>query len=238
MTTLLTGKELKKTYLMGKTEVHALQGVNVNVETGEFIVFAGPSGSGKTTLLNLCGLIDTIDSGSLWFEGEDMSKASEKKLVHLRKNKIGFVFQNFNLTPVWTAYENVEFPLLLINTPANKRKEMVKKYLERVGIWDRRHHKPSQLSGGEQQRVAIARSLVKQPQLVIADEPTANLDSHNTGEIIKLMTELNHEEGITFLIASHDPIVIQAAAKVLHMRDGRMDGFHLDQTIHPNASSL
>ncbi|MDQ1352394.1 MAG: putative transport system ATP-binding protein [Acidobacteriota bacterium] len=224
MTDILNGKDLKKTYLMGKTEVQALRGIDVEVHRGEFVVFAGPSGSGKTTLLNLCGLIDTIDSGSLLFEGEDMSSTPERKLVEIRKNKIGFIFQNFNLAPVWSAYENVEFPLMLLKYPAAKRKELVKKYLERVGIWERRHHKPSQLSGGEQQRVAIARALVKQPRLVIADEPTANLDSHNTAEIIRLMNQLNSEEGLTFLIASHDPLVIQAAQRVMYMRDGKADG--------------
>ena len=228
MNSLLSGKDIKKTYLMGKTTVNALQGIDVNIEPGEFVVFAGPSGSGKTTLLNLCGLIDTIDSGELLFEGINMTQASERKLGDIRKNKIGFVFQNFNLTPVWSAYENVEFPLMLLNFPSSKRKELVKKYLTRVGIWDRRNHKPSQLSGGEQQRVAIARALVKQPQLVIADEPTANLDSHNTAEIIHLMNELNKEEGITFLIASHDPLVIQSAPRVIHIRDGRLDGHNIE----------
>ncbi len=224
MTDLLTGKNLEKTYLMGKTAVPALQGIDVEVKRGDFVVFAGPSGSGKTTLLNLCGLIDSIDSGSLYFEGEDMSTTPERKLVEIRKNKIGFIFQNFNLAPVWSAFENVEFPLLLLKYPSAKRKELVKKYLERVGIWERRHHKPSQLSGGEQQRVAIARALVKQPRLVIADEPTANLDSHNTREIIRLMNQLNREEGLSFLVASHDPLVIQAAPRVLYMRDGKADG--------------
>jgi putative ABC transport system ATP-binding protein len=144
--------------------------------------------------------------------------------VGIRKNKIGFIFQNFNLAPVWSAYENVEFPLILLKFPAARRKEMVEKYMTRVGIWDRRRHKPSQMSGGEQQRVAIARALVKQPRLVIADEPTANLDSHNTSEIIRLMNQLNREEGLTFLVASHDPLVIQSAARVVRMRDGKLEG--------------
>lgn len=223
MTTLIKGKELKKNYIMGKREVKALRGVNLDVQQGEFLVIAGPSGSGKTTLLNLFGLIDMPDSGNLIFEEQDLSKAKEKNLTKIRKQKIGFIFQNFNLVPVLSAYENIEFPLLILNYPAKQRKKLVKKYLDKVGLWDRKKHKPSQLSGGEQQRVAIARALVKQPHIVIADEPTANLDSDTTHQIIETMKKLNEEENITFIIASHDPIVINSGEKVVKIRDGKLD---------------
>jgi putative ABC transport system ATP-binding protein len=224
MADFLNGVGITKIYPLGKTEVPALRGVDVTVQQREFTVFAGPSGSGKTTLLNICGLIDSVSGGKLFFNGSAVTGLPDHKLVDIRRRSIGFVFQNFNLVPVQTAYENVEFPLLLLNVRSGQRREMVEKYLKRVGLWDRRRHKPAQLSGGEQQRVAIARALVKQPKLVIADEPTANLDSQNTRAIIELMDSLNREEGITFIVASHDPIVIQAAHRVLHMRDGLIDG--------------
>lgn len=224
MAVLLQGERIARIFPLGRTEVHALQEVDITIERGEFTVFAGPSGSGKTTLLNICGLIDTVTSGVLRFEDRDVSAIPARVLADIRKQKIGFVFQNFNLVPVMSAYENVEFPLLLLNLKAARRRELVQRYLTRVGLWERRHHKPAQLSGGEQQRVAVARALVKQPQLVIADEPTANLDSRNTDEIVQLMAGLNREENTTFVLASHDPIVIQAARRVVRMRDGRVDG--------------
>jgi len=224
MADFLNGVGITKIYPLGKTEVPALRGVDVAVQQGEFTVFAGPSGSGKTTLLNICGLIDGVSAGQLFFDGGAVAGLPDRQLVNIRRRSIGFVFQNFNLVPVQTAYENVEFPLLLLNTRSGQRREMVEKYLKRVGLWDRRRHKPAQLSGGEQQRVAIARALVKQPKLVIADEPSANLDSQNTRAIIELMDSLNREEGITFIVASHDPIVIGAAHRVVRMRDGLIDG--------------
>ncbi|MCX6558671.1 MAG: ABC transporter ATP-binding protein [Candidatus Aminicenantes bacterium] len=199
MADFLNGVGITKIYPLGKTEVPALRGVDVAVQQGEFTVFAGPSGSGKTTLLNICGLIDCVSTGQLFFDGTAVTGLPDRKLVELRRRSIGFVFQNFNL-------------------------EMVEKYLKRVGLWDRRRHKPAQLSGGEQQRVAIARALVKQPKLVIADEPSANLDSQNARAIVELMDSLNREDGITFIVASHDPIVIGAAHRVLYMRDGLIDG--------------
>ncbi len=228
MTDLLHGEGIRKDYSLGRTEVAALRGVDVAVSQGEFVAFAGPSGSGKTTLLNICGLIDCVSAGEFHFEGRTVSGLSDRKLVDIRRCSIGFVFQNFNLVPVQSAFENVEFPLLLLNVQPRQRRAMVEKYLRRVGLWERRRHKPAQLSGGEQQRVAIARALVKQPKLVIADEPSANLDSHNTRSIVELLDSLNREEGITFVVASHDPIVIGAAHRVVFMRDGRIDGHGLD----------
>jgi putative ABC transport system ATP-binding protein len=213
---------LKKNYLVGKILVKALQGIDLQVKSGEFLVLAGPSGSGKSTLLNLLGLIDSPNTGNLTFEDQDLSKTKENQLAKLRKKKIGFIFQNFNLVPVLNAYENVEFPLLLLNTRKKKKGKLIETYLGKVGLWERRGHKPSQLSGGEQQRVAIARALVKQPRLVIADEPTANLDSTTTHQVIKIMRELNRQEGITFIIASHDPIVIKKGRRVIHICDGKL----------------
>lgn len=222
MATLIEYRDIGKTYTLGKKELKVLQGVNLEVEKEEFLVIAGPSGSGKTTLLNLCGLIDSVDAGQLIFENRDVSHTPDRELVKIRKQKIGFIFQDFNLVPVLTVYENVEFPLLLLGFTARQRKALVKKYLEKVGLWDRNDHTPAQLSGGEQQRVAIARALVKQPILVIADEPTANLDSQHTRQIIGMMRDLNEEERITFVIASHDPIVIENGKRVINIRDGKL----------------
>lgn len=213
---------LRKNYLLGKTRVMALRGIDLQVEQTGFLVMAGPSGSGKSTLLNIFGLIDSPSQGSLMFANRNLSKTGESKLAKLRKKEIGFIFQNFHLVPVLNAYENVEFPLLLLNIRTKKRKTLIEKYLRKVGLWERRCHKPSQLSGGEQQRVAIARALAKQPRLVMADEPTANLDSVTTRQVIKIMRQLNEEEGITFIIASHDPILINNGKRVIHIRDGKL----------------
>jgi putative ABC transport system ATP-binding protein len=223
MDCILELRNVNKSYKMGSTGLQVLQNVNFRVENNDLLVIAGPSGSGKTTLLNLCGLIDRMDSGQLIFGEDDVSDVSDKLLTKIRKKKIGFVFQSFNLIPVLSAYENVEFPLLLLNFSTDERKKLVKKYLEKVGLWERRKHKPSQLSGGEQQRVAMARALVKQPALIIADEPTANLDSHNTYQIIELIKKLNQEEQMTFVIASHDPIVIENCLRVVKIRDGILE---------------
>jgi putative ABC transport system ATP-binding protein len=174
-------------------------------------------------LLNLLGLIDRPDAGELILEGQDLTQAPESRLTELRKERIGFIFQDFFLVPVMSAFENVEYPLLLLGHPARKRHERVEKYLTRVGLWERRHHKPRQLSGGEQQRVAIARALVKEPDLVIADEPTANLDSKTTHEITRILHDLSQEENTTFVVSSHDPIVIESCQQVLPMRDGRLE---------------
>jgi ABC-type antimicrobial peptide transport system, ATPase component len=223
MSLIVKAEKVKKSFRLGKTEVRALRGVDLEIAENEFTVIAGPSGSGKTTLLNLVGLIDGLSSGNLFFDGNMVGRLPERKLVDIRRRSIGFVFQNFNLVATQSAYENVEFPLLLMRVGAKKCREMVERYLKRVGLWERRRHKPAQLSGGEQQRVAIARALIKQPKLIIADEPSANLDSQNTREVMELMETLNREQGITFIVASHDPIVIKAARRVVQMRDGLID---------------
>lgn len=213
---------LKKNYWLGRTRVKALRGIDLRIKEGEFLVLAGPSGSGKSTLLNIIGLIDSPSSGSITFTSQEMSKIKESKRAKQRKKNIGFIFQNFHLVPVLNVYENVEFPLLLLHISVKKRKILIEKYLRKVGLWERRRHKPSQLSGGEQQRAAIARALVKQPRLVIADEPSANLDSDNTLQVLQTMRQLNREEGVTFIIASHDPIVMGAGKRVLRIRDGKL----------------
>jgi putative ABC transport system ATP-binding protein len=228
MDKLVKSKNVKRVFRQGKNEVHALRGIDLDIADGEFAILAGPSGSGKTTLLNIIGLIDALDEGSLVFEERDVSMLPERVLTDIRKRKVGFVFQNFNLVPVLSAYENVEYPLLLLKIPARERASRVKIMLERIGLWERKRHKPAQLSGGEQQRVAIARALIKQPLLVIADEPTANLDSQTTRQVIRLMRQLNEEDGVSFLIASHDPIVIEAGRRVIRMRDGQIDGHGLN----------
>jgi putative ABC transport system ATP-binding protein len=222
MDKLILCREIRRTFMLGKTEVNALRGISLDIADGEFAVLAGPSGSGKTTLLNLFGLIDAPDSGDLDFAGRSVAKLSAAVLTAIRRDRIGFIFQNFNLIPVLSAFENVEFPLLLLKMKTAERRSRVQEALTKVGLWERRRHKPAELSGGEQQRVAIARALVKKPALVIADEPTANLDSRTTHEIMNLMRALNETDGATFLIASHDPLVIDSSRRVIRLQDGRI----------------
>jgi putative ABC transport system ATP-binding protein len=221
---MLSCHGLSKSFEMGDTRVGAVRDVDLDLQPSQLVVIAGASGSGKTTLLNLIGLIDRPDSGSLALDGEELAGAPERHRTRIRRERIGFVFQDFNLVPVLTAAENVEYPLLLLGWPAARRRQRVAESLERVGLGHRCRHRPGRLSGGEQQRVAVARALVKQPRLVIADEPTANLDSTNTGGIISIMAELGASEGTTFLVASHDPVVIDQADRVVWMRDGEITG--------------
>ena len=213
---------LTKQYILGKTEVQALKNVTLSVEQGEFSAIAGPSGSGKTTLLNLIGCLDTPTAGSIKIGGEHVSGMNHKALADIRNRKIGFIFQTFNLIPVLTVYENVEFPLLLQELPVSERKEKIVRILDAVGIGKRASHKPEELSGGQQQRVAIARALVKSPQIVLADEPTANLDSDTGKRIIALMQRLNSEHGTTFIFSTHDNMVMAQANRVVKLQDGRI----------------
>ena len=215
--------DVYKNYPMGEVQVPALQGANLEITRGEFTVFAGPSGSGKTTLLNLVGLLDVPTTGRVEIEGQEVGKLSGPQLAALRARRIGFIFQSFNLIPVLTAYENVELALRLADDPpAAVRKERVTEALHNVGLGDYLNRRPTQLSGGQQQRVAIARALVKSPALVIADEPTANLDSKNGAAILELMATMNRERQITFLFSSHDPMVINHAHRVVHLQDGQI----------------
>jgi putative ABC transport system ATP-binding protein len=213
--------KVSKTYRLGKVSVTALGGVSLAVQAGEFLAVAGPSGSGKTTLLNLIGCLDTPTSGEITIDGEAIGRLTAGRRADLRARKLGFVFQTFNLIPVLTAWENVEYPLLL----QRGRRDVaarVRGALEQVGLADRARHRPPELSGGQQQRVAIARALVTEPALVLADEPTANLDSRTGHEIVELMRRLNRERGTTFVFSTHDPRIVAAADRVLEISDGML----------------
>ena len=211
-----------KTYQIGEVKTHALDGVSLSIAEGEFTALVGPSGSGKTTMLQLMGCLDRPNSGAVKINGQDVTKLSKNKRADLRREKIGFIFQFFALVPVLTAYENVELPLLLNNVKANERQERVMGLLEAVGLEDRAGHRPDQLSGGEQQRVAIARALASEPLLVLADEPTANLDTANGAQAMEIMQRLNQETGTAFIFATHDPRVMSYAQRVIELQDGRV----------------
>jgi putative ABC transport system ATP-binding protein len=216
-------RDVTKDYTLGKTVVSALRGVTLEVRPGDFISIAGPSGSGKTTLLNLIGCVDTATGGVVEVVGRDTAKLSERQLTDLRLNAIGFIFQSFNLVSVLNVFQNVEFPLLLQRRwSAQERRARVEALLEQVGLRDHMKHRPSELSGGQRQRVAIARALVTRPQLVLADEPTANLDSVTGQNIIDLMKDLNQQQGTTFIFSTHDPKVMSHANAVVRIADGRV----------------
>jgi putative ABC transport system ATP-binding protein len=216
-------EHVTRVFKTGKVETSALSGVSLSIESGEFTALVGPSGSGKTTLLQLIGCLDQPTSGHVYIMGKDVSKLNRNQRADVRRETIGFIFQFFALIPTLTAYENVEMPLLLSGENANKRRERVTELLESVDLGDRAHHKPDQLSGGEQQRVAIARALASHPALILADEPTANLDTPNGKLIMETMTRLNQETGTTFVFATHDPRVISYARRVITLRDGLVD---------------
>jgi len=214
-------KNVQKTYSLGKTEVQALKGINLQIEKGEFFVLAGPSGSGKSTLLNIIGCLDYPDEGEIWLEDMPVSEYTDAQLNRIRLKHIGFVFQSFNLIPVLNVYENIELPLLIRPDISQKeRYSRVQAMMEKVGLAGQKRQKPFELSGGQQQRVAIARALVTGPKIVLADEPTANLDSGTGMEVIELMHEINRREATTFIFSSHDPKVIQRASRVLYLEDG------------------
>lgn len=206
MDSLVRTDKLEKTYKLGRTEVPALKGLTLAIGEGEFTALSGPSGSGKTTLLNVLGLIDSPTVGRVFLEGIEIKYNGLSNLHRLRLDKLGFIFQTFNLIPVLTAYENVEYPLLLTKKSSSLRRQLVERVLKDVRIWEFRDHKPNELSGGQRQRVAIARALVNGPRIILADEPTANIDSMTAGEILDLMQTLNEEEKVTFLFATHDPL--------------------------------
>ena len=207
-------------FKIGEVETHALRGVNLSIENGEFTALVGPSGSGKTTLLQLIGLLDKPTSGEVLINGKDATRLNRNQRADLRKGTIGFIFQFFALIPTLTAYENVEMPLLLNGTKPAERKARVNEMLEAVGLVDRAHHRPDQLSGGQQQRVAVARALAIRPTVILADEPTANLDTENGKQVMDIMAKLNKETGTTFVFATHDPRVIGYANRVVTLQDG------------------
>jgi putative ABC transport system ATP-binding protein len=213
-------ENVTRVFKIGKVETHALRGVNLSIESGEFTALVGPSGSGKTTLLQLIGCLDQPTSGQVYINGKDVSRLNRNQRADMRRGTIGFIFQFFALIPTLSAYENIEMPLLLIGQGASERRERVMHLLESVDLTDRAHHRPDQLSGGEQQRVAVARALASKPALILADEPTANLDTPNGKQVMETMTRLNQETGVTFVFATHDPRVINYARRVVTLRDG------------------
>lgn len=213
-----------KIYQMGEVEVRALEGVNLTIEPGEFTAIIGPSGSGKTTLLNLIGGLDRPTQGSVIIRDTDLSTLSEDELIDFRLFNIGFVFQSYNLVPVLSALENVAFIMQLQGRPPGEYLRAAEEILTRVGLAQKMHQRPSQLSGGQQQRVAVARALVSKPAFVLADEPTANLDSHTARQLLDLMAELNRDLGVTFVFSTHDHRVIEAARRVITLEDGHIAG--------------
>jgi len=213
-------KDLSKTYKEHEFEIHAINGVTVGFETGEFTAIVGPSGSGKTTLLNLIGGLDRPTSGSILINGTDITRLRPSQLIDFRLKNIGFVFQSYNLIPVLTAKENVEFIMSLQGRPARERHERARALLEAVGLEERLNSRPSRLSGGQQQRVAVARALASRPRFILADEPTANLDSRSAENLLDIMEKLNHEENITFIFSTHDPRVMKKARRVITLEDG------------------
>ena len=223
MTSIVTLRNATKTYTLGKVLVPALRGVTLDIHEGEFLSIAGPSGSGKTTLLNLIGCVDTPSSGVVEVAGRNISQLSERQCTDLRLRTIGFIFQSFNLVNVLDVFRNVELPLLLQRVPsAAERKQRVLELLDRVGLRDFVKHRPSELSGGQRQRVAIARALVTRPKLVLADEPTANLDSATGESILELMRELNQRQNTTFVFSTHDARVMAYATRIVRIADGQL----------------
>ena len=220
---LLELKDVKKIYQQGEVEVPALRGVDLTVEKGEFTTVYGPSGSGKTTLLNMIGCLDKPTSGQINFNGKELEDQDKKDLALIRRHNVGFVFQSYNLIPVLTAYENVEFAIKLVNEHSKKElRDRVMKILADVGLDGLEDRRPSELSGGQKQRVAIARALVKEPKLVLADEPSANLDSETSEEVMEVMVKMNEELGTTFIFSTHDPLVMEYAHRLLEIRDGQI----------------
>ncbi|MFL5307630.1 MAG: ABC transporter ATP-binding protein [Polyangia bacterium] len=214
--------QVTKTYRDGGVNVEALRGISLAIAPGRFTMIVGPSGSGKTTLLNLIGCIDRPTTGRMEVCGRDLGALPDNRITDFRAQNVAFVFQSFNLLPVLTAYENVEYPLLLLGVPAPERRKRAVAMLEAVGLTDYGHHRPNQLSGGQKQRVAIARALVKHPALVLADEPTANLDSRTGAEIIALMRRMQDQQAITFVFSTHDPQLMSHADETFSIRDGRL----------------
>jgi putative ABC transport system ATP-binding protein len=217
---ILRARAVCKSYTLGRVRVEALRGVDLSVVKGELVAVVGPSGSGKSTLLNLLGVLDRPDAGEVLFEEVDVSKLTEGERTKLRRRRLGFVFQSFNLVPVLSAYENVEYPLWLDGVRSAERARRVREALELVGLGERLRHRPDELSGGERQRVSLARALVHDPAIVLADEPTASLDSRTGLSVMELFRRLNVERGTTFLVATHDPLIVSRAARSVRIADG------------------
>jgi putative ABC transport system ATP-binding protein len=220
--TVIRTDDLWRTYVMGAEEVHALRGVSFEVKRGEYMAIMGPSGSGKSTLMNLIGCLDTPSSGQYWLNGKLVSEMDDDELAYVRNKEIGFVFQTFNLLPRASALHNVELPLIYNGTPKSQRIEMAKLALDHVDLTDRMHHKPNELSGGQRQRVAIARALVNNPSIILADEPTGNLDSQTSHEIMGLFDEL-HRQGNTIILVTHEHDIAEYAHRILYILDGKIN---------------
>lgn len=224
-------RQVTRIYKEGALDVLALRGVDMDVAEGEFTALAGPSGSGKTTLLNIIGALDHPTSGRVEVAGTDVTHLARGDAADWRLEKVGFIFQAYNLVPVLTAFENAEFTLLLRGVPAPERRKKVEPLLERVGLGDQMDRRPNELSGGQQQRVAVVRALATSPDIVLADEPTANLDSETSAGLLDLMLELNQELKTTFLFSSHDPVVIERARRVVRLLDGRVEGTEVREKV-------
>jgi putative ABC transport system ATP-binding protein len=234
---LIVGRDLQKTYRSGEVEVHALRGVTFEIEPASFAAFVGPSGSGKSTLLNMVGCLDAPTSGTLTVLGMDVSKLDRRAAAEFRGRNIGFVFQDFNLIPVLTAYENIEYPLIMVQEwPAPAREKRVKELLRAVGMADQAHKRPDQLSGGQKQRVAVARALVANSKLVLADEPTANLDQDTAYRIIELMKAMRDEFGTTFVFSTHDTKIMGEAEILFTLEDGRLVSAAAHTPVHTEAA--
>jgi putative ABC transport system ATP-binding protein len=219
---LILTQNLHRNFQMGHTTVHALDGVDISVEAGEFLGVMGPSGSGKSTLLHLLGGLDRPSSGRIWVGGREITGLDENQLAAYRRREVGFIFQSFNLVATMTALQNVAFPMFFARVPPSRRRERARRLLDAVGLVARIDHRPTELSGGEQQRVAIARALANDPTLVLADEPTGNLDSHTGAEVMSVLARLNQDEARTIIVVSHDPTVMDFMRRSIHLLDGRV----------------
>jgi putative ABC transport system ATP-binding protein len=217
---VVDARDIRKIYVMGDVEVHALRGLNLTISSGEVVAIMGPSGSGKSTLMNTLGCLDRPTSGEYYLDGESVAELSDDQLADIRNRKVGFVFQSFNLLPRATALANVELPLRYAGISAKERRERAIAALQSVGLGDRIHHRPNELSGGQQQRVAMARSLINNPAIIMADEPTGNLDSTSGDEIMRLLLDLNKDRGTTLIIVTHDPEIAELTQRIVMIHDG------------------